>query len=477
MTCSRETRAHSNPPIQRTGWSAQRICGSSTSMVRQIGCISLLLTLIGVGPLVGAEPKWPQFRGPGSAGSGESNQLPNGWSTTDNVAWKTDIPGKGWSSPIVWGDRVFLTTVTSDQPGREPRKGLYIQDLQGTVPEGTHHWQVLCLDLNSGKIHWQREAHAGKPSATVHLKNSYASETPVTDGERVYAYFGNVGLFSYDFAGALKWSRQWGRVDTRLGWGTAASPALHKGLVFVVNDNENESYLVAVDSKTGKDVWRVRREERSNWATPIIWENQLRTEIVTAGTGKVRSYDLDGKLLWELGPMSQTSIPTPFASHGLLFVTSGYVMDSVRPLYAIRPGAQGDISLKSGESSNEFVAWSLPQAGPYHPTPVVVGETLYVLYDRGQLASFDAKTGKEILGRTRLGNSTAFTASPWTARGNLFCLNEDGDTLVIEPGEKLQIVGINRLEEMALATPAIAGDRLLIRTQTKLYCLKTVGGG
>jgi outer membrane protein assembly factor BamB len=420
----------------------------------------------------GADSNWPQFRGPGGAGGTSDGHLPERWSTGEHVAWKADIPGKGWSSPIVWGDRVFVTTVTSDAPGLEPRKGLYIQDLQGTIPMGTHHWQVLCLDLGSGKELWRKEAHSGKPSSTIHLKNSYASETPVTDGKHVYAYFGNVGLFCYDFEGELKWSRNWDPVETRLGWGTAASPALHDGRIYLVNDNEKESFLVSLDAATGKDLWRVKREERSNWATPFVWKNELRTEIVTAGTGKIRSYDLDGKVLWELGPMSTNAIPTPFAAHGLLFVTSGYVMDNKRPIYAIRPGAKRDISLKGDELSNEFIAWSLPQIGPYHPTPVVVGETLYVLYDRGLLAGFDAKTGKEVLARTRLGGATAFTASPWTAGGKLFCLNEDGDTLVVEPGSSLKVVAINRLDEMALATPAIAGDCLLIRTQTKIYCLK-----
>ncbi len=420
----------------------------------------------------GEDAHWPQFRGPDSSGSAASAKLPEKWSTSENVAWKADIPGKGWSSPIVWGDRVFVTTVSSDEPGREPRKGLYIQDLRGTIPTGTHHWQVQCLDLASGKELWRKEAHAGKPSFTIHLKNSYASETPVTDGKHVYAYFGNVGLFCYDFAGELKWSRTWDPVETRLGWGTAASPALHDGRIYLVNDNDKESYLVALDAATGKDIWRVKREEKSNWATPFVWKNDLRTEIVTAGTGKVRSYDLDGKVLWELGPMSMTAIPTPFAAHGLLYVTSGYVMDSTRPMYAVRPGAKGDISLKGEQKSNEFIAWSLPQIGPYHPTPVVVGETLYVLYDRGLLAGFDAKTGRELLARTRLTGGTAYTASPWSAGGKLYCLSEDGDTLVIEPGSTLQILATNRLEEMALATPAIAGDRLLIRTQSKIYCVK-----
>lgn len=431
-------------------------------------CICGMITTLAM-----AESHWPQFRGLAGSGSAQGEHVPEQWSLTDHMAWQAEIPGKGWSSPIVAGNRVFITTVTSESPGREPRKGLYLEDLVGTTPAGTHHWMLLCFDVSSGKKLWEKEAHSGKPDSTVHLKNSYASETPVTDGKFVYANFGNVGLFCYDLEGNLKWSRKWSSVPTRFGWGPAASPTLHKDRLYLVNDNEKESYLLALNTATGEDVWKISRKEKSTWATPFIWENSQRTELVTAGSGKVRSYGLDGKLLWELGPMSMTCIPTPIAAHGLLYVTSGYVGDKVRPLYAVRPGAGGDISLNSKtETGNEFIAWSLPQGGPYHPTPVIVGETLFVLYDRGMLASFNALTGEEIMPRTRLGAATAFTASPWTANGKVFCLNEDGETFVVRPGKKLEVTATNSLGEMALATPAIAGDRLVIRTKNKLFCVK-----
>lgn len=436
------------------------------------GVISFCLLAGWLGKLVGGEPSWPQFRGPAGSGAAGAEQIPEKWSKTEHLAWQQAIPGKGWSSPIVSGGRVFVTTVTSDEQGREPRKGLYLEDLVGTKPAGVHHWLVYCLDLSTGKILWQKEARKGKPDSPVHLKNSYASETPVTDGKYVYANFGNVGLYCYDFEGNLKWSRDWEQVPTRFSWGPAASPTLYKDRLYLVNDNEQASYLLCLDAAAGKEVWKIPRKERSTWATPFVWETPQRTEIVTAGSGKVRSYDLEGKLLWELGPMSMTCIPTPIAAHGLLYVTSGYVGDKIRPLYAIRPGAKGDISLKPKETSNESIAWSMPQGGPYHPTPVMVGETLYVLYDRGLLTSFNALTGAEIMPKTRLGAATAFTASPWTANGKVFCLNEDGETFVIAPDKKLNVVETNSLGEMALATPAIAGDRLLIRTKNTLYCVK-----
>jgi outer membrane protein assembly factor BamB len=419
--------------------------------------------------LARAEDNWPAFRGGSHAGVAEARTLPDSWDKEKNVVWSVAIPGQGWSSPVVWGERVFVTSVQSDKELPESKKGLYINDLQGKVMPGTHRWLVHCVDFQTGKVLWTREAHKGTPT-TRHIKNSYASETPVTDGERVYAYFGNVGLFCYDFDGKLQWSQKVGSYKTRMGWGTAASPALEGDKLFVVHDNEEQSFLVALDKKSGKQLWRVERDEKSNWATPFVWKNPLRTEIVTAGTNKVRSYDLDGKLLWELAGMSVISIPTPFARDGLLYVTSGYVMDPrLKPVYAIRPGATGDVSLGE-DTSNKWVAWCQRQAGPYHPTPLVYGDYLYVLYDRGFLSCFEAKTGTPVYERQKLDKAAnAFTASPWAYDGKIFCLSEDGDTFVVQAGKEFKVLGKNSLDEMCLATPALAHGSLVVRTASKLY--------
>jgi len=267
-----------------------------------------------------AADNWPQFRGPAASGVSANSGLPDTWSATDHVAWKTQIPGRGWSSPIVWGGRIFVATAIKEEGEPEPvKKGLYFGG-DRPAPKEVHRWMVYCLDLDTGRIVWEKEAHRGVPQHGHHLKNSLASETPVSDGERVYAYFGNVGMFSFDFEGKLLWSERWESVPTRFGWGTAASPVLHGERIYVVNDNEKESFLVALDKKTGERIWRVERDEKSNWATPFVWENEKRTEIVTPGTGKIRSYGLDGQLLWELGGMSVITIPAPFAQHGLLYV-------------------------------------------------------------------------------------------------------------------------------------------------------------
>jgi outer membrane protein assembly factor BamB len=417
---------------------------------------------------------WPQFRGPGSRGVSEDSNLPESWTPHENVAWKVGVAGRSWSSPIVWGSNVFLTTVVSEEEREQPKKGLYFGGERREVPRDTHHWEVLCLDLETGRERWRREAHAGVPANPLHLKNTYASETPVTDGERVYAYFGNVGLFCYDTEGALLWSTNWPPVKTRYGWGSAASPVLDQGRLYLVNDNEDQSFVVALDAKTGRQLWRVNRDEPSNWATPYVWHNEKRTELITPGRKKVRSYDLEGRLLWELSGMSSIVIPTPFSHLGLLYVCSGYVGDKVRPVFAIKPGASGDISLEPGQRSNSFIAWSEATGGPYNPSPLVYGDYFYVLYDFGFLSCRDARTGREIYEKQRVRSegTTAFTASPWAANGKIFALSEDGDTYVFQAGPEYKLLHKNSLDEMCLATPALAGDRLLIRTMSRLYCIQ-----
>ena len=443
---------------------------------------------------------WPSFRGADALPIADNDpRLPSRWSTTDNVVWKTPIEGLGWSSPVIWGDHVFLTTVTSDGVTQEPRMGLYLpfgspetfDDGRFPDPkpgelmereEDIHHWQVVALDFESGDIVWSTKVHTAEPDFDRHLKNTFASATPVTDGERVYAYFGNVGVYALDFDGTVVWERRFDAAKTRLGWGPAASPVLHDGTLFIVNDNDEESFVVALDAATGAERWRVARDEGTNWSTPYVWEHDGRTELVTTGSDLVRSYDLDGNELWTFSGMNTIAIPQPFSAHGLLYLTTGYVGDPIKPVFAIRPGASGDITLAEGERSSEFVAWYVDDAGPYHPTPLVIGDHYVTLHDRGFFTVHDAHTGvelyfneeqiqnQEVRRRVAVGTG-GFTASPWAYNGRVFMLSEEGDTYVLDAENNFRLVATNSLDEVAMSSPAIARGSLFIRTRSNLYRL------
>ena len=452
-----------------------------STLIKRIPLIALALTYALLATQ--ADDNWPQFRGAEARGiAADGSGLPDTWSSSENIEWKTDLPGRGWSSPIVWGNKVFVTTAASLEelglPAPAPQTGLYNGRMQVRV-ETVYQWHVYCLDLETGAINWNRKVHEGVPASITHIKNSFASETPVPDGERVYAYFGNLGLYAFDFDGNPVWSKKIDVHMTRNGWGTASSPVLHKGRLYIVNDNHEDSYLLALDAKTGDEVWHVARDEKTNWSTPYIWENGDRTEIVTPGSGLVRSYDLDGNLLWTFSGMSTITIATPYESNGLLYISSGYFQDrKARPLYAIRPGATGDISLEEGETANEFIAWSDPFGAPYNPSTIAYKDRLYVLYDRGEFGSYDAKTGRPIIERERLPKDIwNFTTSPWAYDGKIFCLNEAGKTFVLKAGDELEILHVNQLldEDMGMATPALVGDRLLIRTAARLYSIRNGG--
>lgn len=442
---------------------------------RPFGCFWGLSTAILIAVCfhsVSAE-NWPRFRGPTAGGvAADHPDLPETWSETENVRWVAEIPGWGWSGPVVWGDKVFVTSVTSDADYERPQKGLYKGLGRRKPPEGVHRWLVFCLDLESGEVLWQREAHQGQPVATRHQKSTYASETPVVDGERVYALFGDLGLYCFTHDGDLIWSHEIEPKKTKYDYGAAASPVVYQDRVIMIYDNDEESYIAAYDAATGDEVWRTPREEKSTWATPFVWENSVRTEIVTSGRERIRSYDLDGNLLWELdGDMSGLIIPSPFAAFDMVYLTSGYVGDDHRPVFAVKAGATGDITLGEEETSNEFVAWYQPKAGPYNPSPIVYGDYYYTLFDRGFLTCHDARTGEEVYGKKRFAPGATFTASPLAYNGRLLFLSEDGDTYVVRAGPEYELLQTNSLNELCLASPAVTGGSLLLRTASKLYCL------
>ncbi len=338
------------------------------------------------------------------------------------------------------------------------------------------HYSLYCLNLKSGKVEWQKEFNAGHPPGGRHRKNSFTSESPVTDGKFVYVYVANLGLWAFDLKGKLAWTTPLEASPIYLDFGTGSSPALAGNLLVIVNDNEKQQFIAAFDKQTGKQVWRTNREigpkgRRSAWVTPFVWRHALRTEIVAVGPGEVVSYDLMGKELWRMSGMSAAPIPMPFAYDGLLYIDGG----RGAALVAIRPGAVGDISLGKEQTSNEFVVWSQARVGTYLPSPVAYEGGVYALTETGILSRFDAKTGK-LTYKTRIDPAaTAFTTSPWAYNGKLFCLSEEGQTFVIAAGETFKLLHVNELDEMAQASPALVGERLLLRTEHRLYSIRRKG--
>ena len=458
-----------------------------------------LLAAAAAPPVAPVDTTWPQFRGPTGRGVSGIDSLPTTWSATKNVAWKVNVPGRGWSSPIVWGDQVIVTSTSSPGAFKAPSTGIFgndyaaelshqglsqeevlkrvvARDIEVTSEAGELRYMVYSFDVANGKVRWQQEAHRGAPFGGRHRKNTYASETPATDGERIYALFGNVGLFCYTMDGRLIWTHKIEPRPRYLDFGTAASPVVHDGRVYILDDNEVSSYIATLDAKTGAVLWKTARTAGgglplSGWSTPYVWVTARRTEIVAIGRQLAISYDLEGKELWRLRGFTQAN-PTPTEGDGMLYIGTGSQGESNRPLFAVKPGGSGDISLKDGEASSEFVVWHQPRASAYTSSPLVFGGRVYAVNDTGILQVFDAKTGREIYKARVGGVGNTFSASPWTFGGKIFCLSEEGDTFVLEPGDKYEEVAKNSLGGMTLATPAITRDGLFVRTATELYRIR-----
>jgi outer membrane protein assembly factor BamB len=450
-------------------------------------------------PAYAQDAGWPQFRGPESNPVGISAKLAERWSKTENVEWSQAIPGRGWSSPIVTGGKIYLTTVVTDGKSKQPQVGTeysneYVAELQKqglTGPELIKrlndrdielphevnlHYVLYRLDLKSGKVEWSKEFYTGRPPGGRHRKNSFVSETPVTDGKFIYVYVTNLGLYAFDLKGNLAWKTPIDPLPIYLDLGAGSSPALAGDLVIVLNDNQKQQYIAAFDKKTGKEVWRTNRDlggnqppvQRSGWSTPFIWKHAARTEIVTLGPTAVVTYDLAGKELWRLTGTSGTPVPQPFAYEGLLYINGG----RGRSLYAIKPGATGDITLKEGQTSNDYIVWSQPRAGTYLPSSVAYQGHIYTLTETGILNRFDAKTGQQTY-KTRIDPAAAnFTTSPWAYNGKLFCLSEEGQTFVVSTGNEFKLSHVNALDDFTQASPALVGERLLIRTEQRLYSIR-----
>jgi outer membrane protein assembly factor BamB len=427
------------------------------------------------GPRAGVD--WPGFRGIAAAGVDDAKAVPLQWSVPESklVKWKTPVSGLGHSSPIVWGDQVCTASAISGTPDPQLKVGLY-GDIGSVLDTTSHKWIVACFDKNSGKPRWERIAKSGVPIIKRHPKSTHASSTLATDGRHIIAMFGSEGLYAYSFAGDLLWSKDFGRLDSGFymvpdaQWGFASSPAIHNGRVIIQADVQKESFVAAFDIRTGRELWRTSREDVPTFSTPSVVSMNGRDQVIVNGWKHIGGYDLEtGKEVWRMSGGGDIPVPTPIAAHGLVFITNAH--GKAAPIYAVKPTASGDITLKDGESSNAHIAWSYMRDGAYMQTPIVYGDILYVCRDNGVLTALDAKTGTRHY-QARLGDGkTGFSASAVASGGRLYFTSEDGDVYVVKAGPTYELLATNSLGEVAMATPAISEGTLIFRTRNHLVAV------
>jgi outer membrane protein assembly factor BamB len=415
---------------------------------------------------------WPQWRGPEGLGVSEEKNLPTEWGADKNVLWKTAIPGRGHSSPIVWGNRIFLTTCVEGEvvPGAKAvhhvRKGETWVHPDSVAGDRKQTLKVLCLDRNSGNILWERTAYEGVVYDDRHRKNTYASSTPVTDGKFLYAFFEAEGLYCYDFAGKLIWKISLGKF-AKMGMGPGTSPALYKHLLFLQCDQEDGgpdvSFLAAVDKRTGKEVWRVKRNHRKTHATPLIAHIGNRVELIASGAESIVSYDPStGKELWRADGVKGHAIPSAVAGRDMVVVSAGY--PSKRAI-GIKLGGSGNLA------GTPNVVWTYDKGTAYVTSPILYGDYVYLVSDKGILTCIEAATGEIKYEGGRVPMPTSFSASAVAFDGKIFLTSEDGDTFVIKAGPAHEVIGTNSVGEMVLASPAISQGRIFIRGDKHLYCI------
>ena len=434
----------------------------------------ILCLLLFLSTVTAPAQNWPSFRGTNASGVADGSKPPNTWNAekSQNVLWKAAIPGLSHSSPIVWANRVFVITAISSDPKASfnaKDRGIGLAD-----DSVKHTWRIYALDKTTGRLVWEKTAYEGVPRAKRHVKATQANSTPVTNGKYVVALFGSEGLDCYDVNGKLIWKQDLGVLNPGLwddpssSWGHAASPIIYRDWVIIQADGHKQSFIAAFNLKDGKQAWRVERGEITSWATPTIHETKARTELIANGGHFIRGYDpLTGKELWRFSDdNTQVKMQAPLVAHGLIFITGGYPPG--RAMYAFRSGAVGDISLKPGQETNDFIAWRSSKGSPYTPTPIVYGDLLYTCADNGVLSAYDAKTG-ELVYQERLPSS--FSASPVAADGKLYLASQDGDVFVVKAGRKFELLATNAMGQPLMATPAISDGLLILRTDNYIYAI------
>ena len=449
-----------------------------TQPMRQKIFLLLLATLAHPGE--SKTVNWPQFRGPGASGIAEGFETPTKWdaAASRNLKWKTPIPGLGLSSPVIWGEKVFLTTATSDRQKDSLKIGIY-HEIAPVEADGIHEWKLYCINKGTGKIIWERVCHKGVPKGKRHTKSSHANCTPATDGRRVVSFFGSEGLYCHDMDGVLLWKKDFGNLDAaffrvpRAQWGFASSPIIHEGVVLIQCDVLKNSFLAALKLENGKVIWEKARNDLPAWSSPAVHGEGDKTQVIVNGYRHIGGYDFHtGSELWRFQGGGDIPVPTPITGHGLAFITNAH--GRMAPIYAIRLDSRGDISLKGSATSSTGVPWSTRRGGAYMQTPLLYGGRLYNCRDNGVLACYEAKTGKVVY-EARLGTGFGgFTGSPVASGGNIYYTSEIGDVVVVKAGTPaLKIISRNPLGEVCLSTPAISEGVLFFRTRSHLMAVSS----
>jgi len=437
-------------------------------------CI-LAISLITVSLFAQSEStNWPQFRGPSARGIAEDSSPPVNWDVEkgQNIKWKTKVPGLGFSCPVIWGNRVYLTTAISGLEDPEVKVGLY-GSIDPVDDKTIHTWKVLCYDINSGKLLWDQTSCTGVPKVKRHPKSTHANPTIATDGKYSIAFFGSEGLYCYDLDGKLIWKKDLGVLRSNFfvapeaEWGFASSPVIHKNRVIVQCDVEKNSFIAAFEIKSGKEIWRTSRDEVPTWSTPTVHTFDGKTQIIVNGYKHMGGYQFeDGREIWKLSGGGDIPVPTPIVAHDLIFINNAH--GKLSPIYAIKSSAEGDISLADDNTSNDHIVWSIRKGGAYMQTPLVYGDYLYNLRGNGALRCYEAKTGKEIY-KESLKNS--FSASGVAAGNQIYFSGERGKIFVIKAGPDFELLAENDMKDIIMATPAISGDVIYVRTNNYLYAI------
>ncbi|NQV32280.1 MAG: PQQ-binding-like beta-propeller repeat protein [Phycisphaeraceae bacterium] len=424
-----------------------------------------------------AGQNWPSFRGASAAGIAAGYPTPTTWDlkSGENILWKTPIPGLAHSSPVIWGDRIFVTTAVKGAGESVLKVGLY-GDIKSEKEDTDFEWRLYCIDRKTGHVEWTRQCHSGRPKVSRHAKSTHANATACTNGKVVVAFFGAEGLYCYDVKGNLIWQKDLGVLDwgyfrsPAAQWGGGSSPVIHKDRVILQCDVQTDSFIAAYDLKDGTQVWKTTRDEIPTWGTPTVYTGEAHSQIIVNGFKHIGGYDIaTGREIWRMAGGGDIPVPTPIVAHDLIYITNAH--GRMSPVYAVKLSATGDISLKESQSSNEYVAWNHPKGGNYMTTPIAWKEYLYCCSNSGKLSCFNATTGELVYKESLGASSVASSASPVAANGRLYFPGEKGDIYVVKAGPEFKVIAVNKMHETCMATPAISHGTLFFRTRNYLVAV------